>query len=275
MRISSVVVTVKHIFLAAVVLAILVPLYSVLLNSFKQTRDIVRSPFLPTNLTLDNFKHVFGSANNIFQMYYNSISITGLSLLFILIIAPMAGYYLARAKSKLADILLVLFLIGIMLPDEVTIIPLVKMYANLGWIGELYGMIIFYVGSKLAVSIFLYKQFIATVPYELEESAIMDGAGQFRTFWQIVYPLLVPVTATLVIFVGMHIWNDFLMPLYLMQGVESRTITVGIFSAIGDFTENWGHVFAWVIAASAPILALFLMSQRFFIDGLTAGAVKG
>jgi raffinose/stachyose/melibiose transport system permease protein len=265
----------KHCFLAIIVLIILVPLYSVIINSFKETRDIVRTPFLMNNLTLDNFKHVFGTSNNVFTMYANSITITAIALFFVLLIAPMAGYFIARRQSKWTSMLLIVFLIGIMLPDEVTIIPLVGMYVSLGWVGKLYGMIIFYVGAKLAVSIFLYRQFITTVPYELEESALIDGAGQFRIFWQIVYPLLAPVTATLVVFVGMHIWNDFLMPLYLLQGTDSRTITVGIYSAIGDYTENWGHVFAWVIAASAPILVLFSMAQRFFIEGLTAGAIKG
>lgn len=265
----------KHSFLAVVVLIIIMPLYSVIINAFKETRDIVRTPFLMNNLTLDNFKHVFSSQNNILSMYSNSITITGVSLILVLIIAPMAGYFIARRNSKWASLFLIFFLVGIMLPDEVTIIPLVGMYVQLGWIGKLYGMIIFYVGAKLAVSIFLYKQFLATIPYELEESALIDGAGQFRIFWQVVYPLLAPVTATLVVFVGMHIWNDFLMPLYLLQGSGSRTITVGIYSAIGDYTENWGHVFAWVIAASAPILVLFLMAQRFFIEGLTAGAIKG
>lgn len=266
---------IKHSFLVIIVLIILIPLYSVVINAFKDTRDVVRSPFLLINPTLDNFKHVFSSENNILSMYFNSITITGVSLILILIIAPMAGYYIARNKSRWSSLLLIIFLTGIMLPDEVTIIPLVDMFSQLGWIGKLHGMIIFYVGSRLAVAIFLYKQFIAAIPFELEESARMDGAGQFRVFWQIVYPLLTPVTATLIVFVGMNIWNDFLMPLYLLQGVESRTITVGIFSAIGDYTENWGHVFAWVMAASAPIMVLFFIAQRHFIEGLTAGAIKG
>jgi raffinose/stachyose/melibiose transport system permease protein len=265
----------KHAFLALSVLTVFVPLYSVFINAFRNTREIAKAPFALTNLTLDNFRHVFGSQNDIFLMYKNSLIITGVSLLFILIIAPMAGYYIARSRSRLAPFYLMFFLTGIMLPDEVTIIPLVTMYVKLDLIGKLFGMILFYVGAKLAVSIFLYRQFIATVPYELEESGIIDGARPFRIFWNIVYPLLAPVTATLVVFVGMHIWNDFLMPLYILQGIESRTITVGIFTAIGDYTENWGHVFAWVVAASAPIVVLFLSAQRFFIDGLTAGAVKG
>jgi raffinose/stachyose/melibiose transport system permease protein len=265
----------KHSFLTVMVLIILIPLYSVVINSFKETSDIVKTPFLLINPTLNNFKHIFSSENNIFSMYFNSITITGISLILILVIAPMAGYYIARTKSRWASILLIIFLTGIMLPDEVTIIPLVDMYSKLGWIGKLHGMVIFYVGSRLAVSIFLYKQFISAIPFELEESAIMDGAGQLRIFWKIVYPLLTPVTATLIIFVGMNVWNDFLMPLYLLQGVESRTITVGIYSAIGDYSENWGHVFAWVMAASAPIVVLFFMAQRYFIEGLTAGAIKG
>lgn len=266
----------KHSFTVFFVLVTLIPLYSVIINSFKTSRDIIRSPFKITAPTLENFKHVFGSQNDVIQMYYNSITITGISLVFILLLAPMAGYFIARNKSKWTSVLLIFFMTGIMIPDEVTIIPLVDMFVKMGLVGKLYGMILFYIGAKLAVSIFLYMKFISTIPAELEESALIDGATSFRIFWQVVYPLLAPCTATLVVFVGMHIWNDFLMPLYLLQGSgASRTITVGIFSAIGDYSENWGHIFAWVVAASAPILILFLTAQRFFIDGLTAGAVKG
>ncbi|TLS49114.1 carbohydrate ABC transporter permease [Paenibacillus antri] len=265
----------KHSFTTLFVLITLVPLYSVIINSVKSSGDIISTPFRITTPTLDNFKHVFGAQNNVLQMYGNSITITGISLFFILLLAPMAGYYIARSPSRWTSVLLIFFMTGIMIPDEVTIIPLVDMFVQMKLVGKLYGMILFYIGAKLAVSIFLYMKFISTIPAELEESAVIDGAKPFRIFWQVIYPLLTPCTATLVVFVGMHIWNDFLMPLYLLQGSGARTITVGIFSAIGDYSENWGHIFAWVVAASAPILILFLMAQRFFIDGLTAGAVKG
>ncbi|TVY09248.1 carbohydrate ABC transporter permease [Paenibacillus cremeus] len=268
--------TAKHGFLFVFVLITLLPLYSVLINSVKLPSDIIRTPFRITVPTLENFKHVFNPQNDILRMYMNSITITGSSLVFILILAPMAGYYIARNKSRWSSFLLILFMTGIMIPDEVTIIPLVDMFVKMGLIGKLHGMILYYAGARLAVSIFLNMKFISTIPQELEESAVMDGASQFRIFWQVLYPLLLPCTATLIVFVGMNIWNDFLMPLYLLQGTgAARTITVGIFSAIGDYSGNWGEIFAWVVAASAPILILFLTAQRFFIDGLTAGAVKG
>jgi raffinose/stachyose/melibiose transport system permease protein len=263
--------------LITMVICIIVPLYMTFINSFKtDPSSITLYPLSPVKMTLDNFKTIFmDKYNNVSGMYLNSILITGISVALMIILAPMAGYFIARTKSRLSLILSILFISGIMIPDEVTVLPLVSIYSKLKLIGTAYGLFIFILGARSVVSIFLYEKFIKSLPKELEESAVVDGAGVYRIFWKIIFPLLKPCTATVIIFVGLNIWNDFLMPLFLLGNTGVKTITVGIYSALGEYVQNWGLAFAWVVAAAAPITILFLSFQNYFISGMTEGAIKG
>ena len=257
--------------------AVFFPLYMTLINSVKFSQEVVRNPVgMPAVFTWENYIYAFTSPNiEIFRMYRNSLTITLWSLALILFCAPMAGYYLARTKNKLARFLALYFLMGMMIPQQIVLIPLAKLYGAWGLIGKPVGMFLFYLASNSAFSIFLYSKFIKTIPIELEESALLDGASQFMVMWRILYPLLKPCTATALVFVGLHVWNDFLNPLILLGQSNGITITVGIYKAIGPYSADFGHVFAFVIVASLPILLLYLFMQRWFISGLTAGAVKG
>lgn len=265
-----------NLFLIIVTLVVLVPVYMTVVGSLKTDSTIAESPFSLTGLTLANFKMVFSNqSGNVLKMYFNTIVITGSAVVLIIIIEAMAGYYLARKKSKIAVLLSLIFVSGLMIPDEVIIIPLVTMYVKLNLIGTIHGLFLFFVGARGVIAIFLYQKFIGTIPYELEESAIVDGAGQLRIIWQIIFPLLKPCTATVAIFVGLGVWNDFLMPVFLLRDSDAKTITVGIYSALGETIQNWALAFAWVVVAAVPVALLFLLFQRFFIDGMTAGAIKG
>lgn len=263
--------------LAVCTLVMAAPLYLVANNVFKTTAEITANPFSPpTRLSLDNFVSVFTSPNvDIGRMFQNSVVLTFVSVLLILLIAPMGAYYVAR-QTRAGRWLFIYFMIAIIVPNELRLVPLVKLFQALHVLGTLPGLILFYLGSHLPLAIFLYTGFIKTIPLEIEESAEIDGAGRWRTFWRIVFPLLKPITATVIIFKAMGIWNDFLNPLILMQGsVKGYTITLGIYTGIGPYGSNWGFVFAFVVVASLPILILYFLMQRQFINGLTAGALKG
>lgn len=251
------------------------PLLLALLNAFRKTVDIVAAPLSFARLTPANFIYAFTKGNaDIFMMYRNSALLTVVSLTIIVAISSLCGYFIARRGGRIGNVLLLVFLAGLMIPDEITLLPLVRMFAKLGIIGKLWSMFIYYAGHNTAVAIFMYAQFIKTVPRELDESALMDGAGSALTFSRIIFPLLKPCTATVLVFVGFHIWNDFMVPLYLLRGAASQTITLGVYTALGPYHSNWGLVFAFVVIASLPIVALYAFMQKWFIDGLTAGAVK-
>ncbi|MDO4647996.1 MAG: carbohydrate ABC transporter permease [Eubacteriales bacterium] len=250
------------------------PLYITAINIFKPTAMISESPLtFPRPFILDNIIGVLRNPNvSIVKMYMNSISITFFGTVICILVSSMAGYYVARTRSKLSSFLYIYFLLGLMVPYVIVYVPLVTMFKNVGIIGNLPGLILVFASGSVSFSVFMYFGFIKSVPMELEEAAIMDGAGQLTIFSKIIFPLVKPCTTTVIIFIGVSMWNDFLTPLLIGQ---VKTITVGIYTAIGSYSTDWGTVFAYVMFATLPIIILYLCAQKQFVEGLIAGAVKG
>ena len=253
----------------------LVPLYVAIVNSFKPYAEVIKSPLsLPTNPTMDNFVEAFHSSK-ILSLYGTSILITFSSVAVLILISSAAAYVIIRRNTKLCKFLYGFALIGIMVPPVVTLVPSIK---TLSWLGLMYkpaGLLMFYAGTYFSTTIFLYTGFINSIPVTLDESAYIDGASTFTIYFRIIFPLLRPCTATVIILMGMWIWNDFLNPMYILGSTAGRTITLGIYNSIGALTSRWNLVFANVILASFPIVVLYLSMQKQFMSGLTAGAVKG
>ncbi len=255
-------------------LIFVIPLYITLVNVFKPTADIAASPLtFPVPPILDNISNVLTSPNvNLGEMYFNSICITLFGSGICMLVSSMAAYYLVRIKRKIGRYIYVYFLFGLMVPYAIVYVPLVTMFNKLGITGNLPGLIMVFVSGSISFSVFLYYGFIGTLSIELEEAAIIDGAGQFAVFFKVIMPLVKPCSTTVAIFIGLTMWNDFLTPLLIGQ---VKTITVGIYTAIGPHASDWGSVFAYVLFATLPIIVLYLMAQKQFIAGLTSGALKG
>ncbi len=258
--------------LATIVVAI--PLYIAFSNAFKPTDAIMDSPMsLPIPATLENLEYVFTNPNvNIAGMYFNSIMIAAFGTVGCVLISSMAAYYLARSRKKSSRKLYTYFLFGLMVPYVIVYVPLVTMFKYLGLMGNLPTLIFVFISGSISFSVFMYYGFIKTVPKELEEAAAIDGASPFRVFWMIIFPLLKPCTTTVAIFIGLSMWNDFMTPLIIGN---IKTITVGIYTAIGPYASNWGQVFAFVLCGSVPVIIAYIIAQKQFISGLTAGAMKG
>ena len=253
----------------------LIPLYIAVSNAFKSYWDVIKSPLsLPTEPTMDNFIEAFHSSN-ILSLYGTSILITFSSVALLILICSSAAYIIIRRKNKLCKFLYGFALIGIMVPPVVTLVPSIKTLSMLGLMYTPWGLLMFYGGAYFSTTIFLYTGFINSIPRTLDESAYIDGANTITIFFRIIFPLLKPCTATAIILMGMWIWNDFLNPMYILGTTAGKTITLGIYNSIGALTSKWNLVFANVILASFPIVVLYLCMQRQFMDGLTAGAVKG
>lgn len=251
-----------------------VPLYIAAINIFKPTKEIAMSPMsLPLPPTFDNIISVLESPNvKIVEMYLNSICITVFGAGICMLVSSMAAYYIARMKSKLKNTLYVYFLFGLMVPYVIVYVPLVTMFNKLGITGNLPSLILVFVSGSISFSVFMYYAFINGLPMDLEEAAIIDGANQLTVYFKIIMPLVKPCTTTVAIFIGLSMWNDFLTPLLIGQ---VKTITVGIYTAIGPYATDWGTVFAYVMFATLPIIIAYLFAQKQFIAGLTAGALKG
>ncbi|MBC7961296.1 MAG: carbohydrate ABC transporter permease [Vallitaleaceae bacterium] len=250
------------------------PLYITIVNVFKRTEDIASSPLsIPIPPIIDNIKSVLTSPNvDLFQMYFNSVFITCVGTGICILISAMAGYYLARVQNKFSQRLYVYFLFGLMVPYVIVYVPLVIIFKGVGLVGSLSGLILVFVSGSVSFSVFMYHGFVKSIPMELEEAAIIDGAGQLKIFVAIIMPLVKPCTTTVAIFIGLSMWNDFLTPLIIGQ---VKTITVGIYTAIGPHSADWGTVFAYVMFATLPIVIAYLLAQKQFIAGMTAGALKG
>lgn len=261
-------------FLFILAVIVILPVYIAIANTFKDSGIILDQPLtLPIPPTMENIISVLKSPNtNLVEMYSNSIILMVAGTIITVIVSSLAAYYLARVKSRLSSMLRVYFLIGIMVPYVIVYLPLCILLRNLGIPFGVPVLILVFVSGNISFASFMYTNYVHSLPIELEEAASIDGASRFLIFWSILFPLLRPCTATIAIFVGLGIWNDFQTPLLLGQ---VRTITVGIYTAIGPHSANWGIVFAYVFFAAMPVIVVYLCAQKNFVSGLTMGALKG
>lgn len=253
---------------------VLLPIYIAFSNAFKNGDIILSQPLsLPVPPTMQNIKAVLASPNtNLGQMYVNSIILMVAGTMITIVVSSMAAYYLARKKTKWAKGLRLYFMLGIMVPYVIVYLPLVILLRNMGIPLGVPVLIFVFVSGNISFASFMYTNYFISLPIELEEAAAIDGASRMQIFWKILFPLVRPCTATIAIFVGLGIWNDFQTPLLMGQ---VKTITVGIYTAVGPHSANWGIVFAYVLFAAVPVIIVYLLFQKSFVEGLTAGAVKG
>lgn len=254
----------------------LTPVYFVIINAFKTFKEVVvDTAAFPTSLYLDNFKELWQKANYPL-LVRNSLIITISSLAGIILFGSMAGYRLARSKSRWSYILLIYFIITMIIPFQAIMIPLVKVLKDFHLIDKLGGIILVYIAQSTPIAIFFYQAAVRNIPRSMEESAKIDGAGPFRTFFQIIFPLLSPITATVVILQTLWIWNDFLLPLVTLQTPANKTLALGTYAVfVGKYGTKMNIGMAAVFLASIPMLTLYLFLQKYIVKGITSGATKG
>jgi raffinose/stachyose/melibiose transport system permease protein len=204
----------------------------------------------------------------------NSAIVTAVSTVIAIAFSAFAGYYLARRFGRLPRGLFLLFLAGLLLPIQLATLPLYTTLQSLGLIGNLGGLILHYAGSTMPFSVFLYTSFLRSIPTDYEEAARIDGCGPVTTFVQVVFPLLRPVTGTVLILNALNIYNDFFTPLLYLTGSGQETAPVALQSFVGEYVANWPVIFAGVLVTVVPILILYFILQRHIIKGF-AGGLKG
>lgn len=257
--------------------AFFVPLYFVLANVFKRGDLISKHPMtLPVPPTLDNIEAVLSRPDQLFWVSLtNSLIVTVLSVVILTVLSAMLGHYLARTRGAWSRGLMLVLLCGLMIPPQVILIPITDVLRFTHLMATLQGLVLFNVGYYVPFGIFVFMGFIRAVPAELEEAAMIDGATRMQVFWRIVFPLLRPATASVMIFLGVWIWNDFIDPLIILGPSQGTTVTTGIYRSIGQYQADFGSVFALMFLASLPVLIFYLALQRHFVKGLTSGASKG
>jgi raffinose/stachyose/melibiose transport system permease protein len=263
-----------EIVMIAVGLAFLFPVYALVTLSLKDKQQIASAPLgLPTSPTLDNYGDAWQRAS-LGSALLNSTLITVASLVVLIALGSFAAYFLARTASRLGYGLYVLFLLGIVLPFQLGMIPLFKLVDGMGLLGTYQGMIIFYTGIQLPFTVFLYTGFIRALPGDYAHAAMIDGAGHLQAFTRVIFPLLRPITGTVLILNAVFIWNDFFTPLLYLGGSARETVPVRVFAFVGQYVSDYGLVFAGLVLAALPIIVVFLLLQRYVIKGFASG-LKG
>jgi len=261
--------------LAVMAIYFLFPIYMALINSFKTQSEMFTSVLsLPSSLRLDNYVQAFQKANML-RSAWNTIVVTVTGIVGIVFFSSMAGYKLSRTSGKLSHAVFLLFVASMLIPFQTIMVTLTKMAKDLGLQGSPFGLGVVCAGLGVNMAIFLYHGFVKGVPRELDESAEMDGCGEFRTFFAIIFPLLLPITFTIVILNLLWLWNDFLLPVLLLTDFRKYTLVLTINMFFGKYSREWSLILASLILSSIPIVIIFAIFQRWIIQGITEGAVKG
>ncbi len=254
----------------------LAPIAFLIINSFKPHGEIVASPLmLPDSLDLS---YIINAAGKIkfWQALFITILVTTVSVGLIVIISSVSAWILLRSKIKAASAILYAFTASMLIPFQAVMYPLLTLFEAIG-LKNIFGLILMYGGFGLSLSVFLYHGFIKSVPSSLEEAALIDGAGVFKMFFKIVFPLLKSTTVTVIILNSMWIWNDYLLPFLVIGNGEWRTLTLELYFAkitAGQYGNPWELVFPAVFVSIIPIIIIFLFLQKYIVKGVAEGAVK-
>ncbi len=258
----------------AVCIIFFIPIYYLVVSTFKTQNEIVEFPLsLPENFTLLNYKEAF-EAIKFFRSFGNSVFVTAISVCLIVIISAMAAYTLARKRNeKIVKVMDWYLFLGFLIPLQTTMIPLFSVMKGLNLINSLIGLIFLHCNGCVFGS-FLYKGFIKVLPEDLEEAARIDGAGTYRIFWKIVFPLLKPITATLIIFNVMWIWNDFMYTYLFISSSKKSTLIMQVYNGVGQYFNDWSVMMPVLVIALLPMVIFYLLLQKQIVGGLTMGAMK-
>lgn len=250
------------------------PFYILIVNSFKTQKglfsDVLKLP--GKYFTLENYSEAFKQLDFV-KSFTNSILITVISVVLIIIFTSMAAWMLVRTKSKISTVIFLLFAASMLIPFQSVMLPLVRIMGKFKLLNP-GGLIFMYLGFGTALSVVLYHGFMKSVPIEIEEASIIDGCNKFQTFWYIVFPLLKPITVTVSILNTMWIWNDFLLPQLVINKPEWQTIPLKMFYFFGQYSKRWDLALAGLVISIIPIIIFYLVMQKHIIKGIMQGSVK-
>lgn len=251
------------------------PVYFAIISAFKSNGDILKAPLaFPSGLYLQNFRDLFAKTD-FFTAIWHTIFLTVVSEVLIVLVVPISAYAIERHKSRVTQLVYVYFTAGMMIPFHLYMFPLFRELRVFGLYGTLAGPIICYIAGSVAFGSLLYSSFLKGVPIDIEEAARIDGCTEFQAFWRVVFPLLGPCTASLVVLNGLSIWNDFLLPYLVLPSDRAKTITVAVYSFVGQYTARWDIVFAGTLISLVPALIIYVSLQKYFVKGIMSGAAKG
>lgn len=265
--------------LILIFIAYMFPFLMVIINSLKQKRDIIKSPFswlfTIKGLSFDNFVKAF-TQMDFLNAFKNSLLVTVSATVLVTVLAAMLAYYIVRHNNGISKMTFALMVASMIIPFQAIMIPLVSIYGGtLNILNHRVTLIFMHTGFSMAMSVFMFHGFIkGNVPIALEEAACIDGCTHTRTFFQIVMPLLKPIISTMVILNALAFWNDFLLPSLVLTDKKLLTLPLSTYSFYGTYSADYGTIMAGLLLCVLPILILYVVLQKQIIGGVVAGAVK-
>ena len=266
-------------FLVVIVLLACLYIYPVFLmvcNSLKPFKEILTNVLaLPSHLEWANYSYVIEKMEY-FRLFFNNVVITLLGILGIVTFSSMAAYILDRRQTRVTKALHTFIITPMLIPFQTIMITLLKFMNIIHLNGTTWGLGIQYWGFGIPMATFIYFNFMKSIPSEIDESAMIDGATTFQTYVRIIFPLLKTVTATVVVLDVMWIWNDFLLPLLMVNSSpSSKTLVLAAYNFVGSLNTKWHYALAAMVLAILPSVIVFVFLQRYIVDGVVAGAIKG
>jgi raffinose/stachyose/melibiose transport system permease protein len=266
---------VKYAICGLIALVVLIPLALAVLGGFKNNADLLTRPFSwPKPVELGNYRDVIVS-EAFWRLMGNSTVVMLITAVGVVMLASMAAFVFARVRFPGRELLFNFFTLGLLFPLTVAILPLYITLRQGGLVDSLWGIILPQIAFGLPANILILRGFFGSVPLELEEAAAIDGCGTFGFFWRILLPLVRPALAAVVVLTMVASWNNFLLPLLVLNSEQLYTLPLGIMQYQGQFGTVWARVLAFVSLALVPTLVFYFFAERHIVAGLTAGAIKG
>ncbi|MBT2700456.1 carbohydrate ABC transporter permease [Bacillus sp. ISL-40] len=252
-----------------------IPFYFVIINAFKDVQEssLLNMDWPSSYHIIENLQEVIYARDGmILRAFYNSVMITGLSIILLILLGAAAGYVLQRKVSKVTPFINFLILAGLIIPPAV--VPTIWVLQEIGLFKTMPGIVLVEVALNLPFTIILYRGFMVTIPKSLDEAALIDGCGRFRLFFHIILPLLKPVSATVIVLTAVSVYNDFVNPLYFFPGAENATLQLTLYNFMSMYITKWNLLFTNILVISIPPLILFIIFNKKIVAGMTAGSVK-
>ncbi len=271
-------IAVRYVILTIMLILFMVPVYGAIVTAFKSQAEVSAGGYWtpPANLAAENFERVVDPEGGNLGLYLqNSLLLTIPASFFSISLGTLAGYALGKYRFRFDGLLFIFIVAGMFLPPQIALIPVFRLMNDIGLYDTLWAVIIIHTAFGIPICTLVMRNFFQVVPNALREAALIDGANEYSIFFRIMLPLTLPALAVLATLQFTWIWNDFLWPFILTQKAESRTVMVGILNLTGQYTVDWGGQAAASLIGSLPTLFIFVFFQRYFIRGLTLGAVKG
>lgn len=251
------------------------PVFLVIINSFKPLGEILRTPFnLPENFSTENISYVITNMKY-FTALKNTVIIAVIVVGVTVILAAMAGYKLTRTNTRTSKVITAILISSMLVPFQTYMIPIAKLASIFNINNSIFGYILIQIPLYAPMGIFMYEGFVKNVPLSLEEAAKLDGCSPFRTFFEVVFPLMKPTTASIVVLYTLWIWNDYALANMMLTSQKNKTLTITIYSFFSSFTNRWDYALAALSLSIIPITVFYIIMQKHIVSGVTAGAVKG